>query len=501
MKSVNAPVVRGILIATSRTGNADLDRLLGDRLLPLVDRPWVLRAAETLVALGCRQLDVVLGDKALAVRALLGDGERFGASIRYRTVRDSAGPLEPAWVLPGDDDERVWFGTDRQLPAFSDLRDLGREPRARNGIVLLTRDEHGQLEWSGWGCFTLQYLKSAAARRATWQTMNGWALRSPFLQRRFSDAGWRATSPQAVLASQAGFLEAPDAPLGVGLTARKPGAFISPRARVHPDATIVAPVYIGTDSVIGAGAVVGPNAVILEECCVADGSTVTDSLVMQGTYVGPDLTLQDAIVDSDVYIHAKLDTAVSLVDPDLIGATHVLGARPARVPLWHRLIACLLVAATLPWMLARLLRAQWPEAPSKYKEAIFDDAPGAWRAHCSSVFLPNLGAVAAGRLGLTGLEFRSPDEIARLDARWRDLYGRHRVGLVSESLLLGEDGRNPLARRVADEYAAAKPCTPDDLRLLARYAARVLLRALPAWTSRLGTVSRSMETETGKSGV
>lgn len=501
MTSGNAPAVRGILIATSHTGNADLDRLLGDRLLPLVDRPWVLRAAETFVALGCRQLDVVLGEKALAVRELLGDGERFGASIRYRTVRDSAGPLEPAWILPGGNDERVWFGTDRQLPAYSDLQDLARAPRAPNGIVLLTRDEHGQVEWSGWGCFTLQYLKSAAARRATWQTMNGWALRAPFLQRRFSDAGWRATSPQALLASQGRFLNERDTPLGIGFTARKPGTFISPRARVHPDATIVPPVYIGADSVIAADAVVGPNAVILEECSVAEGSTVTDSLVMHGTYVGPDLSLQDAIVDSDVYIHAKLDTAVRLVDPDLVGATHSSGARVARVPLWHRLIACLLAAATLPWMLVRLLRAQWPEAPSKYKEAIFDDRPGAWRAHCFSVVLPNLGAVAAGRLGLTGLELRSPEETACLDARWRDLHASHRMGLVSESLLLGEDGRNPLARRMADEYAAAKACAQDDLRLLARYATQVLFGAGPAWMSRLPTVSRAMKTETGRDGV
>lgn len=501
MKGSNSPIARGILVATSHTGHADLDRFLGDQLLPLVDRPWILRAAETLVALGCRQLEVVLGENAPAVRALLGDGERFGCSIRYRTAPDLAGPLEPAWILPGENDERVWFGTDQQLPAYSDLREIAGEARTRSGAVLLTRDEHGRVEWSGWGCFTLQYLKAAAARRATWQTLNGWAIRSPFLQRKFSSHGWRATSPQAVLASQARFLEAPDAPLGVGLTAREPGVFVSPRARVHADAKIAAPAYIGAGCVIGAGAVIGPNAVVLDESVVADGSTVANSLVMAGTFIGPDLDLQHAIVDSDVYIHAGLETTLRLTEDGLIGPVRGRGARPLRAPLWHRLVAALLAIVTLPWMLLRLLRSQRPEAPDKYKQALFDEAPGAWRAHCAAVLIPNLRAVAAGRVGLTGLEFRSDDEIAPLDTRWRDLHARHRMGLVSDSLFLGEDGRHLLARQVADEYTAAKSSAADDLRLLARYAARVLMPAGLGGMIRLGLAARALGAQAGKGGV
>ena len=481
MEQRNDRPARGILITTSHGCEPAAAGLLGDRLLPLVDRPWTLRAAETLVALGCRQIDVVLGENAPAVRALLGDGERFGCAIRYGTIPEGAGPLEAAWVLPGDSHERVWLATDRQLPAYRDLAELAPAAGTDSGIALLTRGVRGELEWSGWGCFTLQFVKSAAVRRATWQTLNGWALRAPFVQRRFSDRGWQATSPQALLASQARFLKDPDAPLGIGLGARAPGVFVSPRARVHADAIIAAPAYIGADCIIGAGAVIGPNAVIREESIVGEGSTVADSLVLPGTYVGPDLSLRHAIVDRDAYIDAELETALDLRDPDLIGPARRVARRAPRVPLWHRAVAAVLCAAALPWLAFRLLRSRPPRALQESKEAIFRAAPDAWRAHFSAIVVPRIGAVAAGRLALTGLELRGTEELARLDSRWRELYAAHRMGLVSASLLLEEDGRNDLARRMADAYAAAHPGAAQDLQLLARYAGRVLrdLRAGP----------------------
>jgi hypothetical protein len=474
MNGRNTPTSRGILVATCRSGDPALDRLLGSKLLPLVDRPWVLRAAETLVALGCRQLEVVLGENAAAVRALLGDGERFGCAIRYHTTRDAAGPLEPSWILPGHGDELVWFGTDRQIPGLSALQGLGQGALPREGVAHVARGAGQRLEWTGWGRFTLRALKAAAARRASWQSLNDWALRSPTLRREVVEVRYAATTAGALLESQRHFLTGGDAPLGVGLRARAPGLFVSPRARVHPDAQIVAPAYIGADCVIGAHAVIGPNAAVLDESVIGEGSTVVESLVLPATHVGPDLSLHRAITDSDVYIHAELETALALRDPGLIGSSRRAAGRAPRVPVWHRLVAAALGTAVLPWLAFRLLRSRWPEPLEERKQAIFNAAPHAWRAHFSEVFLPRIGAVAAGRLALTGLELRSTEELARLDARWRDLYGTRPMGLVSDSLLLEEDGGDDLARRMADEYAAAHPGAANDLRLLAGYARRVL---------------------------
>lgn len=470
----NAPITRGILVATCRSGDPALDRLLGSKLLPLVDRPWVLRAAETLVALGCRQLDVVLGENAPAVRELLGDGERLGCAIRYHTTRDAVGPLEPSWLLAGRGDERLWFGTDRQIPALSALQGRGAGAPSGDGVALVAQGAGQRVEWTGWGCFALRALKAAAARRASWQSLEEWALRSPALRRELASLRYEATTAGALIDAQRRFLEGADAPLGVGLKARAPGLFVSPRARVHADARIVAPAYVGADCVIGAGAVVGPNAVVLDESAIGEGTTVTESVVLPATRVGPDLTLHRAIADSEVYIDAQRETALDLRDPGLIGSARRTTSRAPRVPLWHRLAAIVACAAALPWMALRLLRSQWPEPLPERKHAIFSAAPHAWRAHFSEVFLPRLGAVAAGRLALTGLELRGAEELARLDSRWRQLYATHRMGLVSESLLLEEDGGDDLARCMADEYAAAHPGAASDLRLLAAYAARVL---------------------------
>ena len=93
------------------------------------------------------------------------------------------------------------------------------------------------------------------------------------------------------------------------------GVRVAESARVHPDATLQAPIVVGADTEVGAGAVLGPN--------VAVGRNVT---------VGANATLRDAVVDGD----CRIDAGVTALDTVLgervsVGAGTVVPGGPGDV--------------------------------------------------------------------------------------------------------------------------------------------------------------------------
>ena len=96
-----------ILFATWSPGAEDDPLGTQNILLPLLDRPMLQCVVERLVRHGCTTLHVVLGDDPRPVKALLGDGTRWGCRIVWhQTVADEdfmgimrrigvrAGPIE-----------------------------------------------------------------------------------------------------------------------------------------------------------------------------------------------------------------------------------------------------------------------------------------------------------------------------------------------------------------------------------------------------------------------
>lgn len=79
-------------------------------------------------------------------------------------------------------------------------------------------------------------------------------------------------------------------------------------AQIDAAAHILPPVYIGRNTKVKAGARVGPFAVLGDNCIVEEGAIVDRSVVWDGTYLGPGVTLHSAIVGSRCTI--KKDTQI-----------------------------------------------------------------------------------------------------------------------------------------------------------------------------------------------
>lgn len=78
---------------------------------------------------------------------------------------------------------------------------------------------------------------------------------------------------------------------------------------ISPEAIIIPPVMIGRNCKIKAGAKIGPYTVLGENCLIETGATVERSVIWEGTYLGPNVTVRSAIVGARATI--KRESVIS----------------------------------------------------------------------------------------------------------------------------------------------------------------------------------------------
>ena len=83
--------MRAILVATGEAPDLAAFRAHWPApMLPLADRPWIQHVVESLASRGFTEFDVILSHFPGQVRALLGDGGRWGITTRCHLARDAA---------------------------------------------------------------------------------------------------------------------------------------------------------------------------------------------------------------------------------------------------------------------------------------------------------------------------------------------------------------------------------------------------------------------------
>ncbi|MBV9180168.1 MAG: hypothetical protein JO356_02565 [Acidobacteria bacterium] len=97
-----------------------------------------------------------------------------------------------------------------------------------------------------------------------------------------------------------------------------PGVWHAAGARIDRDATIAAPVFIGSDSQVAASALVRGTS-IEKNCHIDCGTAVTNSWVVENTYVGVALEVRRCVVSSQTLFHLDRAVELSINDARLIG--------------------------------------------------------------------------------------------------------------------------------------------------------------------------------------
>jgi hypothetical protein len=458
-------------------------------LLPLLDKPMLQLAVERLVALGCEEFHVLLGDDPTAVREFLDTGERWGVTItcHYRNAEfDLARNLKPLSLSP---EKYYWLACPDRLPASRDTAacdTAATDAHAAAGVALCWQAD-SRPQWTGWGCFTGAFL------RTLHQTRSFAELEQLFVEDRVIR---QFASPPLDVTSDREFLRSSLQILNERSDASSQAVRVGRGAVIHADAGITGPAYIGRQARIEAGAKLGPNVIVCDGAVIDREAELADCIVLPDTYVGAQLQLKLAIAAPGRLSSIANDVVVNRIEPMLLASVNGSGNQ-TRGPVVATLAlkaALFPLSALARWIGRRAQLAvpdantmQVPDLASAQGAArdyirigvadtlpgIYANDRGAWVAHFLYTFYPGLDEVARGTITLCGPELRDDANIARLPEHWKVVYSRHRCGLLSESMLLPRDAATHGGRYACDAYAVAESSTAYRRRILLDYLGRV----------------------------
>lgn len=262
-------------------------------LLPLIDRPLIELQIEALVEQGIREVQLYAVAGLERLRSLLGDGTRWGCSLRVHSLRADC-PLAAFHALP-ETSEPVLVALAEVVP-FPELRHI-----------------------------------TASLWMTAWDEWAGVCVAPAELLRRIPESVSLAELPEVLrpnlpldsmdrhpLRSLGEFLVAQQAELSARITNE---VHIARSARVHPRAQLTGPAWIGPQCRVGAGVQLGPNVCLGAGCIVERGTRLQDALIAPGSYIGADLELDQVYVDRSRLINLRQEVGVTIDDAFLLGST------------------------------------------------------------------------------------------------------------------------------------------------------------------------------------
>ncbi|MDE1175191.1 MAG: NDP-sugar synthase [Edaphobacter sp.] len=482
-----------------------LDERRSLALLPLGDRPLLQHVVEALVAQKITKIEMIVDHAPEAVEALLGNGDRWGCRFRYHLVSQQEYPYRSLKIIPELKEEPWILIHALSYPFVDNLKADRGKP-----VVFLGLSENGsgdgspqqQWHWMGAAAFPSGPYAEAMSK-LTVQELNrriDEMAASPDVDAVQVPQWLDASSPEALLKSQTLLLERRLDGMTLSGVEREPGVWVSRNVVVHPTASLVAPVYIGPNTRLNRGVRVGPNAVLEGECIVDTNTSIENSLVTAGSYIGERLELDTAIVDHNLLINVRLGTSVNIMEGFLLGGLKRRSQRSWLTSVPQSLIAFCLSILFLPITLLaaifygiltqkKLVRiSALKHSPNhvtpfdQFKLLCFgEDAwntpiPAGWSAFTRQ-FLPGLMSVIRRDISFVGLPPRSPQEVAALPSEWRDLYLSGPTGLITEASLAMSDPTDETQCYLADAYYSVRRGTLYNLKLAGKYFLRLIVPA------------------------
>jgi lipopolysaccharide/colanic/teichoic acid biosynthesis glycosyltransferase/carbonic anhydrase/acetyltransferase-like protein (isoleucine patch superfamily) len=452
-----------------------LDEHLPLPLFPLVDRPILQHVIEYLAVQGIKRFEFILNRLPEMIEANLGDGARWGCSFRFHLFPASGKPYHLAQAIATGLDDEILLGRLDCLPEF----DLAAN---RHPVIFYTSDGR----WTGWAVLPMHpsHLADFDRDPAGLPTPDGFA--KEIIQREMN-----FQTGTAFLQSQHDLLSGIFPAFPIGGIQNEAGIWISRNVSLHPTVDLRVPAYIGPNCKIGRGARIGPSAVVSENCIIDEQSSVQNSLVAPGTYIGQGLELEQVIVDRNRLLNAKIGTTLLVSDTFLLSS---LTERNAHLPL-QRLFSCFaaLPLALVLWPVTALvclyltLRKKGSFGLDQAVRTPAGDNPGGWRefriprfrthsrepaSRCADLFLrlsPGLFSVMKGDLFLVGVQPRTRREIERLPHDWKSIYLKSKGGLITEALVMSGNSPSEDELYTAEAYYSAAGSFRHDLTLAWRY--------------------------------
>jgi hypothetical protein len=479
-----APGLARVVLFMTQERPADVpgeDQMLAC-LQPMGAASFAERVMDSCALAGVRHLDVVVSEYPEALRRVLRDGAPWGIQLNWHHAKDSASPYKVFRGMALEPGQRVVIGHAHQWVASRIVRELVQA----HGVALHMGSD---VAWTGW------FSADAAAVSALDPHQDYASLAERVRSMHASRCVIAAPVEHAQNLSAADLLAAQQHALDGSQEAAIPASWLrmpwgaaSPDAVIHADARIHGPVLIGPACVVEAGAELGPGTVLAQEVYVAGGAHVRHSLVMANTYVGGQITLENALAQGHSIQSLKWSVRTVLSADDAMMAPLRSGAN-SRTPWISRAMAVLAVLALAPLILPVLVwqwitagRALWRTVEVVQSRVRGQDrlicvpvrlahsvrAPDRWVAHFGALL-----DIVQGRRSWFGLRPRQEPEWYALGRDWQELFSRTAIGLFHAPAWT-ETGSHldSEAYAAADAFMAVQSTMAGRVRILTSHARR-----------------------------
>lgn len=188
--------------------------------------------------------------------------------------------------------------------------------------------------------------------------------------------------------------------------------------RIHPEAKLTAPYFIGDHVAIGPGCEIGPYAVIGQGSVIAGANAVSHSHLSAHSYVGPVTELVRCRLESGVLLSLKNQARLDQLEPHLVSTLEK--STPA-VPLKDRLHAVLL------YLRLGGARASGTTFQTFDGRSLPGEPDSGGLTH-RTAWLP---LVWQGKLPLYGVLPRSKEQFETLNPDWQNVLRHSPVGVFS----------------------------------------------------------------------
>lgn len=480
--------MRALLMADREPG--DLAPLCGDEalaMLPVLDKPLVVHAVEALAAVGVTELVVAVSHGAQSVERELGDGTRFGMSLRTVFTRGDERPEVVVRRVSEADDREPWLVLEAHWLRSGDLAAFLEIAEDQDETLL-----RATLGGEPCGLWRLDAEVHALSRDVA---LDG-----------------RATAHQ--VDSPAALLEANRAALagefeGLLLPGRETVPGVRERAGVSRPATDAMgnPVFLGQHARVATDSELGDGSIIGEHVVIEGRAAVRHSLVLPHTYVGPMVELDQAIVRGSTLVRVDTGAVAQIDDPALLADLGKSAVRPAMLRVVSRVVGCLALVVSAPLWPVMLFDAvaQAPGRPLRRVALLGSRRVAGGRREAGEIpvlesastipvlrFLPRLLAVAKGDLALVGVRPLPSDQRADDTDEWARVRDRAPAGLVGPGVLAADADAAEEERLLLEAfYAETRSVKADTGWLLKGLGA---LFGKGAWTRRAFPVGASTVT-------
>jgi hypothetical protein len=222
--------------------------------LSILGKPLVEHWLDYVSMAGAKEVLILATDRAGKVKALVGNGSRWGLRVTVQSEIRELSPEEARKKYRGK--EETWLRAPWDAIAMNHLPGLPEFPLFAN--------------YSIWFAVVQAFLPSAAT------------------------------------------------PNRIGLREMKPGVWVGHHSRVAPDARLIAPCWIGDNVCVRDGATIGPRTVLDNMSFVERGAEISESYVGPATLVGEFLELRHSIALGSTLIDWKANSLLKVPEAFLL---------------------------------------------------------------------------------------------------------------------------------------------------------------------------------------